>query len=147
MPHNGEVELQGNIIGGATLWLNNGLEEATETGALMFMNWLNNPENAGDWAAFTGYIPITEGSIDFLEEDGFFEENPNATVASEQLAAAAENDTNPGVIVGNFVAIRDVITGTIEDILVNDTDVAEALEAANEEANLLLEEYNILFVE
>jgi len=147
MPHNGDVELQGNIIGGATLWLNNGLDEVTETGALMFLNWFNNPENAGDWAAITGYIPITNSSIDYLEEEGFFEENPNATIASEQLAAAAENGTNPGALIGNFVAIRDVITGTIEDILVNDTDVAEALAEATEEANLLLEEYNILFVE
>ena len=29
MPYNDEVEYQGNIIGGATLWLNNGLDEGS----------------------------------------------------------------------------------------------------------------------
>jgi sn-glycerol 3-phosphate transport system substrate-binding protein len=147
MPYNDEGEYAGNIIGGATLWLTNGLDAEVETGALMFMNWFNNPENAADWHRVTGYIPITDPAIELLEEEGWFEENPNSRVAGDQLTAAAENDVNPGALIGNFVAIRDVITGAIEDILVNDLDVEERLTEANEEANLLLEEYNLLYVE
>jgi sn-glycerol 3-phosphate transport system substrate-binding protein len=147
LPYDAETEYVGNIIGGATLWLVNGLAEDVQTGGLMFMNFLSNPENAADWHRVTGYIPITEGAIEILEEEGFWEENPNSAIASRQLAIAAENDANPGALVGNFVAIRDVITAAIEDIFVNDLDVAERLAEANEEANQLLEEYNLLYTE
>ncbi len=82
MPYNDEVGYHGNIIGGATLWLNNGLDEETETGALMFLNWFSNPTNAAGWHQLTGYIPITNTAFDMLEEDGWFKENPNAAVAT-----------------------------------------------------------------
>ncbi|PJF21918.1 MAG: ABC transporter substrate-binding protein [Phototrophicales bacterium] len=147
MPHNGEVEYVGNLIGGATLWLNNGLDEETETGALMFMNWFSNPQNAADWHKFTGYVPITNAAIELLEEEGWYEENPNSRVASAQLEAAQPSSATAGALIGNFVAIRDVITSAVEEILLNDVDVVEALNAANEEANQLLSDYNELYGE
>ena len=141
MPYNDEVEYAGNIIGGATLWLNNGLTEETETGALMFLNWFSNPENAAAWHQITGYIPITDTAFAALEADGWFEENPNAAVANMQLNLVP----NTGPLIGNFVAIRDVFTDGMEEILLNDADVAETLDQVNEDANAILEEYNFLF--
>lgn len=143
MPYNSEVEFAGNIIGGATLWLNNGLDEATETGALMFLNWFSNPANAAEWHQITGYIPITNTAFDALTEDGWFEESPNAAVANMQLDMVP----NTGALIGNFVAIRDVYTAAMEEILINGTDVAETLAEANDDANELLMEYNLLYVE
>jgi len=147
MPRNSEVEFAGNLIGGATLWLNNGLDEVTQDGALMFMNFISNPENAAGWHELTGYEPITNGSLDFLASEGFFEANPNNTVASTQLAEADDSAAARGALIGNFVAIRDVITDAIEEVLVNGVDPAEALAAANEDANQLLADYNELYSE
>jgi sn-glycerol 3-phosphate transport system substrate-binding protein len=143
MPYNDEVEYAGNIIGGATLWLNNGLDEATETGALMFLNWFSKPENTAEWHQLTGYIPITNAGVELLEAEGWFEENPNAAVASWQLDLVP----NTGALIGNFVAIRDVITAGMEEILLNGADVAETMDEVNEEANQLLEEYNFLYAD
>ena len=147
MPYNENREFEGNLIGGATLWLNNGLAPEVEEGALMFMNWFSNPENAAAWHQLTGYIPITNPAIDLLQEEGWYDENPNSLVASEQLAAAEDTLATRGALIGNFVAIRDVITAAAEDILLNDVDVTERLTEANEEANELLEDYNELFAE
>ncbi|WP_051063460.1 extracellular solute-binding protein [Ilumatobacter nonamiensis] len=146
MPHNGDAtDGGGNIIGGATLWLVDGLEESEQDSALAFMNFLNNPENAADWHRTTGYIPITNESVALLESEGWFEENPNSLVANEQLSAAPATPATAGALVGNFVAIRDVITEAVEDILVNDVDAAERMATAQEDAQQLLEEYNELF--
>jgi sn-glycerol 3-phosphate transport system substrate-binding protein len=47
---------------------------------------------------------------------------------------------------GNFVAIRDVMTGAIEDVLVNDLDPAERMSAGRRPtAQRLLDDYNALF--
>lgn len=143
MPYNAEVGYNGNIIGGATLWLNNGLSEEVETGALMFLNWFSNPENAGEWHQLTGYIPITNTAFQMLSDDGWFEETPNAAVANVQLDLVPTT----GALIGNFVAIRDVYTAAMEEILINGASVEDVLADANDDANLLLEEYNLLYGE
>lgn len=141
MPYNEEAGYNGNIIGGATLWLNNGLSAEAEEGALTFMNWFSNPENAAAWHQITGYIPITNTAFEQLNTEGWFEENPNAAVANNQLDLVPTT----GAIFGGFVEIRDLFTGAMEEILLNDADVAATLDGVNTEANTVLEEYNFLF--
>ena len=143
--YNQDVEYAGNLIGGATLWLTNGLPETEQDGALAFMNFFSNPENAAAWHQVTGYIPITNAAVSLLDSEGWYEESPNLAVASEQLDAAADTPAATGALVGNFVAIRDVVTLAIEDILVNDVDVAERMASAQEDAQQLLDDYNELF--
>ena len=145
MPHNGDKGYVGNLIGGATLWLLDGMDTVAEDGALAFMNFFSNPENAAEWHQITGYIPITQDAVDLLQSQGWYDESPNSLVASNQLAAAQDTPASRGALLGDFVSIRDVITMAIEDILVNDLDPAERLAEANEEGNKALTEYEALF--
>ena len=144
MPHNGDTEYVGNLIGGATLWMLDGMTSAEEDGALAFMNYFSNAENAAEWHQITGYIPITQAAVDLLEAEGWYDESPNSKVASDQLAAAKNTPASLGALLGNFVAIRDIMTLAVEDILVNDLDVATRMAQANEEANKSLTEYESL---
>jgi sn-glycerol 3-phosphate transport system substrate-binding protein len=145
MPRNENVDYVGNLIGGGTIWMLDGMDQATEDGALAFANFFSNPDNAAEWHQITGYIPITKGGEEVLAAEGWYDESPNSKVASDQLAAAKNTPASLGALLGNFVAIRDVITIAIEDILVNDLDVAERMATANEEANKSLQEYELLF--
>jgi len=145
MPYNGDVPYVGNLIGGATIWMLNGMDATTEDGALAFLNFFSNPENAAAWHKLTGYIPITKAAVALLESEGWYDESPNSKVASDQLAASADTPASVGALLGDFVGIRDVITAAIEDILVNDLDVATRMAQANEEANKALTEYEQLY--
>ena len=145
MPRNGDVDYVGNLIGGATIWMLDGMDTATEDGALAFMNFFSNPENAAEWHQLTGYEAITKDSISLLETEGWYDESPNSKVASDQLAAAENTPASLGALLGNFVGIRDIITLAIEDILVNNVDVATRMAQANQEANTSLSEYEQLF--
>lgn len=147
MPYNGDVAYEGNLIGGATLWLLDGLDTVTEDGSLAFMNFFSNPVNAAEWHKITGYIPITEAAVQLLSDEGFYDDSPNSLVASDQLAAAADTPAARGALLGNFVAIRDVITAAAEDMLINDLDPAERLAQADAEAQQKLDEYNALYAE
>lgn len=146
MPYNGEVEYAGNLIGGATLWLVNGLDEETQDGALAFMQFLDNPENAASWHRETGYIPITNAAVALLEEEGWFDENPFARVATDQLGLAADTPAAAGALFGSFVETRDIITQAMEDVLVSGADPQERFDEAQEEAQDALEDYNDLYV-
>ncbi len=145
MPYNQDRDYVGNLIGGATLWMTNGLSTPEQDGALAFMNFFSNPENAALWHQVTGYIPITNAARALLDADGWYDDSPNSAVASDQLDAAADTPASTGAFIGNFVSIRDVVTMAIEDILVNDVDVAERMASAQAEAQLLLDDYNELF--
>ena len=145
MPRNEDVPYVGNLIGGATIWMLDGMDTATEDGALAFMNFFSNPANAAEWHQLTGYEAITKDSIDLLQAEGWYDTSPNSKVASDQLAAAQNTPASLGALLGNFVGIRDIITIAIEDILVNDLDVATRMAQANAEANQSLTEYELLF--
>ncbi len=145
MPSDGDVDYVGNLIGGATIWMLDGMETTTEDGALAFLNFFSNPANAAAWHQLTGYIPITQDAVDLLESEGWYDESPNSKVASDQLAAAKNTPASLGALLGNFVGIRDVITLAIEDILVNDLDVATRMADAQAEAQKSLSEYELLF--
>ena len=145
MPYNDAVAYDGNLIGGATLWMTNGLDDATQDGALAFMNFFSNPGNAAEWHQITGYIPITNEAVSLLDSEGWYAESPNSAVASEQLDAASGSAASTGALIGNFVAIRDVVTAAVEDILVNDVDVADRMASAQDEAQGLLNDYNELY--
>jgi sn-glycerol 3-phosphate transport system substrate-binding protein len=144
MPRNEAVDYVGNLIGGATIWMLDGMDTKTEDGALAFMNFFSNPGNAAAWHQLTGYIPITTSGEDVLAAEGWYDESPNSRVASEQLAVAENTPASLGALLGNFVGIRDIITLAIEDILVNDVDIATRLATANAEANKSLSEYESL---
>ncbi len=145
MPSDGDTDYVGNLIGGATIWMLDGMEATTEDGALAFLNFFSNPANAAAWHQLTGYIPITQDAVDLLESEGWYDESPNSKVASDQLAAAKNTPASLGALLGNFVGIRDVITIAIEDILVNDLDVATRMADAQAEAQKSLSEYELLF--
>jgi len=108
------------------------------------MNFFSNAENAAAWHQVTGYIPITNEAVALLDSQGWYDESPNSAVASDQLNAAADTPASTGALLGNFVAIRDVVTAAIEDILVNNVDVTVRMNDAQDEAQQLLDDYNEL---
>jgi sn-glycerol 3-phosphate transport system substrate-binding protein len=135
----------GNLIGGASLWLSNGLDTTTEDGALAFMLFLNNTENAADWHRVTGYLPITYSAVELLESEGWFEENPNFRTAFDQINDSTVTPATSGALLGTFRETRDIVTQAIEDLMLQGGDAAERLATASSDANALLEEYNQLY--
>ncbi|HLA42094.1 MAG TPA: extracellular solute-binding protein, partial [Aggregatilineales bacterium] len=135
------------VIGGATMWLTNGLDAEVEDGALTFLIYLIDTENMKSWHQLTGYIPIRVTTSEALVAEGWFETNPNQTVAADQLAQSQITPATSGALVGGLPAIRTEVTGAIDRVLLTDEDPAELLNAAVEEANVIIEEYNLLNVD
>ncbi len=173
LPYNQDAEggWTGNLIGGASLWLVDGLSTEVEDGALTWLLWFTNTENAAEWHQVTGYIAIRQSSIDLLNTDGWYaaleanggsqvwldnlavqasqgkvwyEENPNFIVAADQLAQSTVTPATSGALLGSFPAIRNVVTQAVDTVLLTDQDPAVVLGNAAAEANKILEEYNLL---
>jgi sn-glycerol 3-phosphate transport system substrate-binding protein len=171
LPYNQETGWTGNIIGGASLWLADGLATEVEDGALTWLFWVNNTANAAEWHQVTGYMPISNSSVELLntadwyatieltasqvwmddaavqasEGAVWFEANPNFLVAADQIADSTITAATSGAIMGDFPAIRNVVTQAIDTFLLTENaNAEEVLAAAQAEAQGLLDEYNTL---
>ncbi|MFN8378430.1 MAG: extracellular solute-binding protein [Anaerolineae bacterium] len=144
LPYNQETGWTGNLIGGASLWLTNGLPTDEEDGALTFLAWFTNTENSADWHKTTGYIPLRNSSVDLLTSEGWFEQNPNQTVAFDQLNQSSVTPATSGALLGSFPGIRNIVTQAIDTVLLTDAAPADVLAQAAADSNTQIEEYNLL---
>jgi sn-glycerol 3-phosphate transport system substrate-binding protein len=143
MPYDPAVrsEPQNSIIGGATLWVLRGHEDAEYACAAQFLDYLSQTEVQADWAQSTGYVPITLAAADLMEERGVFADNPGTDVAVTQLTLNEPTANSRGLRFGNFVQIRDVINEELEAVWAGNKTAEEAMNAAVERGNELLRRF------
>lgn len=133
-----------NVIGGGCLWALAGHDEAENDAMWQFFSFLSETPQSVAWHKGTGYFPSTLEAVDALEAEGWFEENPNFLTAFDQILAGEDTVAAQGVLLGDFVTIRDIVGAAIEESVVNGVDPQEALDAATAEINQLLEDYKSL---
>jgi sn-glycerol 3-phosphate transport system substrate-binding protein len=140
-PTNADVERQGPIIGGASLWVSaDNIPEENEAVA-EFVGWLLAPEQMARWHQATGYMPDTLSSQELLESEGYFEENPNQRTAVDQLSEAAVNSATAGAIMGPFPQIRVIVEQAIQAV-VSGGDINTVLADAKAQADAAIADYN-----
>jgi sn-glycerol 3-phosphate transport system substrate-binding protein len=130
-----------NVVGGGCLWTMAGKSEEEYDAVWRFFQYLSQTEQSITWHKGTGYFPSTNAAVDALDAEGWFEENPNFRTAFDQILAGNTTPAASGVLLGDFVIIRDIVGAAIEDALVNGMDPKEALDRAAEESDQVLADY------
>ena len=150
-----------SIIGGATLWVLKGKPTAEYRGVARFLDYLSKPEQQMWWHVNTGYLAISNTAVRNLEQGYHFVKNPKQYTAFAQLtglpptppAAMKDKKAAPvkperiatpnssGLRLGNFVQIRDVIEGELENIYGGKKPVKQGLDDAVAKSNALLKEF------
>lgn len=134
-------EAQNSIIGGATLWVLEGHDDAEYQGVAEFFNYMSTPEVQADWHQSSGYVPITTAAYELSKEQGFYDENPGTDTAIKQLSLNEPTENSRGIRFGNFVQIRDIINEELEALWAGDQTANEALDKAADRGNDLLREF------
>ena len=132
---------QNSIIGGATLWVLQGHDQADYEGVARFFTYMSSPEVQADWHQSTGYLPITYAAYELTQEQGFYDKNPGTDTSIEQMTLNAPTDQSKGLRFGNFVQIRDIINEELEAVWAGDKSAEEALDAAVARGNELLRRF------
>jgi sn-glycerol 3-phosphate transport system substrate-binding protein len=143
LPYYDDVEgaPQNSIIGGATLWVLQGRDEADYPGVAEFFNYLSSPEVQADWHQFTGYLPITEAAYQLTKEQGFYEKNPGTEIAIQQITLNPPTENSKGLRFGSFVQIRDIINEELEAVWAGSKTAQQALDDAVARGNDLLRRF------
>ncbi|MFB6183438.1 MAG: ABC transporter substrate-binding protein [Haloarculaceae archaeon] len=133
----------GVIIGGASLWVPKGLSQAQEDAAAEFLLWLTQPEQQKRWHKNTGYFPVRKEAISQLEDEGFYDKNPNFMTAIEQLRATEDSAATRGARMGPFTKARTIIEeGFVSMVQKDNVDVQGGLSSINSDINSALKDYN-----
>ncbi|NOZ50554.1 MAG: ABC transporter substrate-binding protein [Chloroflexi bacterium] len=133
---------QGNsVVGGGCLWIMKGATPAQQEAAWEFLKYSFTPERAKIWHKGTGYFPTSATAYKELKDEGWFKKEPNHATAFNQILGGSDDLAARGVLLGNFVQIRDITGTAIEDILVNGMDPKETLDRAAAEADQVLADY------
>ena len=135
-----------SVIGGATLWTMKGHSKEVYTAIWEFYKYLTGIEMNKKWHKETGYFPSTNSAMRALMDEGWFSANPNHLTAFLQILTGTKMPETQGVLLGNFVAIRDIVDAAVEKaVQYKGTDyikgATEILNDAANKANTILQEY------
>ena len=141
LPIPDDTERNGVVIGGASVWMATGHPQEELEAARDFVLYMTSPENMVSWHKLTGYYPVRNSSIDMLEQEGWFAENPNFAVAFDQLLNTIPNEATAGALMGTFLETRTIIEEAIQKVL-QGASVEESLAEAKRLADARLQDYN-----
>jgi sn-glycerol 3-phosphate transport system substrate-binding protein len=131
----------GPVIGGASFYVPDGLPEERYEDIGQLLAFMADPAVQVDWHKQTGYYPITESSIEELESENWFEENPMYATALEQLQAAeTDNPATSRILVGPARAVQTTVQNKSVEII-NSDDIASGIEAMKQQAEEELDSY------
>jgi sn-glycerol 3-phosphate transport system substrate-binding protein len=132
---------QNSIIGGATLWVLQGGEEAQYKGVADFFSYLSSAEVQADWHQYSGYLPITQAAYELGQTQGYYEANPGSDVAIKQVTLNAPTENSKGLRFGNYVQVRDVIDQEFQALLSGEKTGQQALDDLVVRGNQLLRDF------
>lgn len=134
------MDPQGVIVGGASVWIMNGIPEEEQKAAWEFIKFTAKPEIQAKWAGRTGYFPITKAAYKESSLQKVYEEYPQFLTTIEQLQNTTLTPATQGALMGVFPQAREHVMTAIER-LYDGEDPQKALDRATEEINKALEEY------
>ncbi|GKV70573.1 ABC transporter substrate-binding protein [Sporosarcina sp. NCCP-2716] len=136
-----QSEWEGVVIGGASLWMANGIEDAQQQAAWEFMKYLTSPEVQATWHVNTGYFAINTDAYDQDIVKSEWEKYPQLKVTVDQLGDTKTSIATQGALIPVFPEARQKVVGAMES-LYQGADPKEALDQAAKATNDALEMAN-----
>ncbi len=134
-----------SVIGGASLWVMQGHSDEEYAAVVEFFKYLSKTDVTIQWHKDTGYFPSTNAAVKTLMDDRWFSDNPNYLTAFLQVLSGVQSPAANGVLLGNFVEIRDIVDTAVEEAFTGAATAEEALNKADEQADNVLQDYTELF--
>ncbi|MBW1254036.1 ABC transporter substrate-binding protein [Pantoea allii] len=131
-----EKTQRGSPTGGGNLYVFKNASAAQQKAAMEFIRWVTAPEQAARWSIATGYVATSPAAWETPAMKAYVKQVPQALVAREQLKYA-----QPELSTYNSVQIQEALNHAIEAAITQAKTPAEALEAAQKQADRLLKAY------
>jgi sn-glycerol 3-phosphate transport system substrate-binding protein len=134
----------GVAIGGGSLWITNNQPDVELLAALKLVKYISSDGPQVRWHKGTGYFPVRKTAMEQLEEEGWFEENPNFRTAFDQLLESPYTVNTAGALIGVFPELRSLVQTAIQKVYAGDMSVEAALDEAASKTTQSMQEWNEL---
>lgn len=126
---------QNTIIGGASLWVFNGIPKENQKAAAAFILYLSKPEVMAKWHQKSGYLPVTNSSYQMTKVNGFYKLNNAYEIAISELKNTNPTEYSKGIRIIGLPSIRNIIEANFESMLSGKISAQKALDDAIEKGN------------
>ncbi len=127
---------RGSPTGGGNFYLFKKTTPEERKAALAFVQFMTTPERAADWSMATGYVATRPDAYETAKLKTYASEFPQAVVARDQFKFAT-----PELSTFQTGRVRKLLDDAIQASLTGNKQPAEALKAAQAEADRLLKPY------
>ena len=132
----------GTLIGGAANYIAKGRNAAKVLAAFKFAQYLTTPDVQAEWAAGTGYIPISKAAAQSKLITDLWAKTPGYKVAYDQIVNGKNNVATAGPVIGDYQGVRKAMTDALESFLIGSADPGAALTKAKQQADTAIQAYN-----
>ncbi|MEM8619430.1 MAG: extracellular solute-binding protein [Actinomycetota bacterium] len=130
----------GALVGGGAWWLIEQPDPADVGATMEFLSWLNAPEQHAEFAAFTGFSPITSAELEQPVLVDAWAEHPERRIAYDQLVDLPADIPRAGPVWGAGDDINRVMHESMTAV-VEGTPAVDQLNRASERVTALLDAY------
>jgi len=123
------MDPHGVVVGGASLWITNQVDEEEQEAAWEFVKFMTDSEIQAEWAAGTGYFPITPSAYDEDVLKEVYDEFPQYTTAVDQLENTTVEPATQGALTEILPEARKIIETALGEMY-EGKDPQEALDDA-----------------
>jgi sn-glycerol 3-phosphate transport system substrate-binding protein len=129
---------QNTLVGGSALWALAGRPAAEYRGVASFFAYLFRADVQAEWHQRTGDVPLTAAAYELTRKQGFYRSHPAHEIAMRQLRSRPTEDSG-GIRLGGMRLIRGIIDEELESVWNQGKAPLDALNAAVQRGNLVLE--------
>jgi sn-glycerol 3-phosphate transport system substrate-binding protein len=127
---------------GRSLWIMSARPEAEREAGWKFIRWLVEPEQQAEWFAGSGYLPVRNSAYDYPAAKDIIARYPDFQLPADLFAKTATTAAALGPLLGPFAEVREAMASAMESMLAGGATADEAIEAAAQEGNAAISEYN-----
>jgi sn-glycerol 3-phosphate transport system substrate-binding protein len=136
----------GVLVGGAANYIVDKSAPEKQAAAYEFAKFLARPEVQSEWAAATGYVPVSKSAATMSPLKERYAQQPEYKVAYDQLVNGPVNPATAGPVLGAYGSSNEGMRGAIVDAVTGMLEGKEtpqqAVDNAASDANAAIQEYN-----
>jgi sn-glycerol 3-phosphate transport system substrate-binding protein len=136
----------GVLVGGAANYIVTRSAPEKQAAAYEFAKFLATAKTQANWAAATGYVPVSQSAATLSPLAEKYAQQPSYKVAYTQLLVGPQNPATAGPVIGAYGAKGEGVRGAIIDGISRMIDGTltpeQAVTSAAKAANAAIEEYN-----
>ncbi|MGL5049807.1 MAG: ABC transporter substrate-binding protein [Fusobacteriaceae bacterium] len=134
--------LNGSVIGGASLWITNSTSDFTQKGAWDFIKYATSKDVQSEWSVNTGYYPVNKDSYFTEEMIKNTKKYPQFETAVAQIKETKPSFATRGAITGVFPELREKMIETMEANYDGKTSINKIVDKNISDSNRILQRYN-----